>query len=253
MIDIHSHILPSIDDGSRSVDETFNLLKEAHEAGFTTIVSTSHYFLGHYEAEEEVRKSYIDAISEKLPEVIPNLQICVGSEIYVTNEIVSLIEEHKASTINSTNYVLFELPFEHQETNLKDIIYKLLGHNYIPIIAHPERYKYVQKDPNILQDLIEIGVLFQSNLASIIGWYGKEPKKTVKQLLENNFIHFLASDVHRQETIYPQIPAILNELKEILSEEKIEELTTTNPSLMLSGEKIHIQKPVRIKKRLFNF
>ena len=253
MIDIHTHILPSIDDGSRSVDETFNLLKEAHEAGFTTIVSTSHYFLGHYEAEEKVRKSYIDAISEKLPEVIPNLQICVGSEIYVTNEIVSLIEEHKASTINSTNYVLFELPFEHQETNLKDIIYKLLGHNYIPIIAHPERYKYVQKDPNILQDLIEIGVLFQSNLASIIGWYGKETKKTVKQLLENNFIHFLASDVHRQETIYPQIPAILNELKEILSEEKIEELTTTNPSLMLSGEKIYIQKPVRIKKRLFNF
>ena len=63
MIDIHTHILPSIDDGSRSVDETFNLLKEAHEAGFTTIVSTSHYFLGHYEAEEKVRKSYIDAIS----------------------------------------------------------------------------------------------------------------------------------------------------------------------------------------------
>ena len=253
MIDIHSHILPSIDDGSRSVDETFNLLKEAHEAGFTTIVSTSHYFLGHYEAEEKVRKSYIDAITQKLPEVIPDLQICVGSEIYVTNEMVSLIEEHKASTINSTKYVLFELPFEHQVPNLKDIIYNLMGHNYIPIIAHPERYKYVQKDPNLLLDLIDMGVLFQSNFASIIDWYGKEPKKAMKQLLENNFIHFLASDVHRQETIYPQIPVILDKLKEIISEEKIEELTTTNPSLMLRGEKMHIQKPMKIKKRLFNF
>lgn len=252
MIDMHSHILPGIDDGSRSVDETFNLLKEAYKAGFSIIVSTSHYFLGHYEAEEKVRKSYIDAIAQKLPGVISDLQICLGSEIYITNEMISLIEEKKASTINGTKYVLFELPFEHQASNLKDIVYNLLGHNYIPIIAHPERYKYVQKDPNILLDLIEIGVLFQSNFASIIGWYGKEPKKTVKQLLENNFIHFLASDVHRQESIYPQMPVILEELKKIISEEKLDELTTTNPSLMLNGQKVHIPKPIRIKKRLFN-
>lgn len=253
MIDIHSHILPNIDDGSRSVEETFNLLKEAHKVGFTTIVSTSHYFLNHYEVEENVRKAYIDAITQKLPDVIPDLQICIGSEIYVTNDMVSLIEEHKASSINSTKYVLFELPFEHQIQNLKDIVYNLLGHNYIPIIAHPERYKYVQKDPNMLLELIDLGVLFQSNFASIIGWYGKEPKKTVKQLLENNFVHFLASDVHRQETIYPQIPDILEELKEIISEEKIEELTTINPNLALENQKIHIQKPTKIKKNLFGF
>lgn len=253
MIDIHSHILPNIDDGSRSVEETFNLLKEAHKAGFTTIVSTSHCFLGHYEAEENIRKTYIDAINQKLPDIIPDLRICIGSEIYVTNNMVSLIEEHKASSINSTKYVLFELPFEHQIQNLKDIVYNLLGHNYIPIIAHPERYKYVQKDPNMLLELIDLGVLFQSNFASIIGWYGKEPKKTVKQLIENNFVHFLASDVHRQETIYTQIPDILEELKEIISEEKIEELTTINPKLVLENQKIHIQKPTKIKKNFFGF
>ena len=253
MIDIHSHIIPNVDDGSRSMEETINMLNEAYNVGFTTVVSTSHYYLRHYEPNEAERMECLEKINTNIKNALPNLQICIGSEIYVTNEMVNLIKEHKASTINNTSYILFELPFEHQIANLKDIIYNLLGNKYIPIIAHPERYKYIQKDPNILLELIDLGVLFQSNYGSILGIYGKAPKKTVKVLLQNNFIHFLGSDTHRQKTIYPEIPNAIEELSKIISEKKLEELTTINPKLVLENQKIKIQKPIKIKKGIFGY
>lgn len=247
MIDIHSHILPNVDDGSRSFRETLNMLQEAKEAGFTTVVSTSHYFLKHYEENEEDRKEILTEIKSK----VTDIDICIGSEIFVTNSMPKLLLEHKASSINNTRYVLFELPFEHRTSNLKDIIYNLLGHEYIPIIAHPERYKFVQKDPNLLIDLIDLGVLFQCNFGSILGFYGKEPKRIVKKLLQNNFVHFLASDAHRQDNIYTLIPDCIEEISKFLPKEKIIELTQENPQKVLQNEKIQISRPIRIKKGFF--
>ena len=253
MVDMHSHILPSIDDGSRDSEETKILLEEAQKAGFTKIVSTSHYYLGYYEEDESSRKKYIDAINKNLQQNNKNLQVSVGSEIFITSEMVSLLKENKASSINGTRYVLFELPFVSQVQNLKDVIYSLMSNNYIPIIAHPERYRYVQKNPNMLLELLDLGVLFQSNYGSIIGQYGKEAKKTIKLLLKNNFIHFLGSDVHRKNTIYTAIPEAIETLKEILPEEKLEELTTINPNLVLENKKIDTRRPTKIKKGLFGF
>ena len=253
MVDMHSHILPEIDDGSRSEEETFNMIKEAYEAGFTTIVATSHYYLGHYEPNEELRNTIIDRITEKLTKMNINIKISIGSEIYITRDMVSLLSEHKASSINGTRYVLFELPFTTEVQNLKDVIYSLISNNYIPIIAHPERYKYVQKNPNILLELLDLGVLFQSNYGSIIGQYGKDAKKTVKLLLKNNFIHFLGSDAHRQENIYTAIPEAINAIKEVVSDKQLEELTLINPNLVLENKKIDTRRPTRIKKGLFGF
>lgn len=253
MIDMHSHILPSIDDGARDIDETIDMLKEAKNAGFTTVVSTSHYYLGYYEVEEKERMEHINAIMHKLQEENVDLQICIGSEIYVNHNISNWLKEHKASSINGSKYVLFELPFQHQIQNLKDIIYSMLSNKYIPIIAHPERYEYVQKDPNLLIELIELGVLFQSNYGSIIGQYGKQAKKTVTKLIENDFIHFLGSDAHRHKSIYTKIPSAIEELSKIVLEDKIKELTTINPKLVLENKNIEIDTPKKIKKGLFGF
>lgn len=247
MVDMHSHILPGIDDGSRDSEETYKLLMEAHNAGFTKVISTSHYYLGHYEENENKRKTYIDAINNNLQEINCNLQINIGSEIFITNDMVNLLKENKASSINGTRYVLFETPFGAEPQNLKNVIFSLMSNNYIPIIAHPERYSYVQKNPNMLLELIDLGVLFQSNFGSVIGQYGKEAKKTVKLLLKNNFIHFLGTDAHRKNTIYTVIPEAIKSLKEIISEEELEELTTTNPNLVLENKEINTRRPTKIK------
>ena len=248
MIDFHSHIIPEIDDGSRSIEETMLLIKQAKEAGFNGIISTSHYVSNQYEFEEGSRKQFIDIIKVGAENLGLDIDIYLGSEIYASYDIVELLKEGKASTINGTNYVLFELPMQHELPNLKNIIYTLLGSGYKPIIAHPERYQYVKEDPNWLIDYIELGVLFQANYASIIGTYGKEAQRTVKLLLKNNMIHFLGSDVHRANTIYTKMPEILSELKKILDRIQLKKLTTINPSLVLENQPIYTEIPKRIKK-----
>lgn len=250
MIDMHSHILPNIDDGARSIEETFQLIKEAEEAGFEAIVSTSHYMEGYYETDVPEREVWIQVIHQKLQERNSKIQLYLGNEIYLSDNIISLLEEEKASTINDTSYVLFEMPLNVEPFNLYNMIYEMMQNRIVPILAHPERYTFVQQDPELIFDLIEKGVLMQANYASITGYYGKKAQMIVKKLLENNMIHFLGSDVHRAGTIYPKMPEILAELTEILGEEKLEELTTTNPKLALQNKRIEIEEPNKIELTL---
>ena len=240
MIDFHSHVLPNIDDGSKSVEETFNLIKEAKSAGFDKIISTSHYMEGYYEVESNEREVWIGGINKKLEEMDVDIRLYLGNEIYITDNIINLLEEGKASTINNTNYVLFEMPFDTKPLNLYSIIYEMLKYKLVPILAHPERYAYVQKNPSLVGELIEKGVLMQSNYGSIIGQYGRKAHVIVKKMLQKNMIHFLGSDVHKQNTVYKKMPKILNELRKVISEEKLNELTTVNPELVLNNKKIEV-------------
>ena len=154
MIDFHSHILPNIDDGSRSIDETFNLIKEAKEAEFEAIISTSHYMENYYETDTPEREVWVNAIYENLQAKNIDIKLYLGNEIYMSENIIKLLEQGKASTINDTSYVLFELPLNAEPMNLYDIIYEMLQYKLVPILAHPERYTFVQKEPELIQDLI---------------------------------------------------------------------------------------------------
>lgn len=250
MIDFHSHIIPEIDDGSRSIEETMLLLEEAKKAGFSKIICTSHYLEEHYEFDEASRKKFLEMLKIGADNLKLGLDLYLGSEIYISYDIVEILKEYKASTINGTSYVLIELPMQSELPNLKKVIYELLGNGYIPIIAHPERYSYVKENPNWLLDYIQLGVLFQANYGSIIGMYGKEAQKTVKLLLKHDMIHFLGSDVHRPKTIYTKMPEILQELQKVLERDKLKKLTKINPQVVLDNETIYIETPKIIKKRI---
>ena len=258
MIDFHSHILPNIDDGSRSIDETFNLIKEAKKVGFEAIISTSHYMENYYETDVPEREVWVKAIYENLKTKNIDTKLYLGNEIYFSENIIELLEKRKASTINDTSYVLFELPLNVEPMNLYDVIYDILQYKLVPVLAHPERYSFVQKDPDLIYDLIEKGVLMQANYGSIIGQYGEKAQIIVRKFFENNMIHFLGSDVHRQNTIYPKIPMALELISEIIGDDKLEELTTKNPKLVLNNKKIEIEEPTEFKltlkeKLLMNF
>ena len=250
MTDLHTHILPNIDDGARSIDETFNLIKEAQEAGFDNIVLTSHYKENYYETNMPEREVWLKAIMQNLQIKNIDTNLYLASEIYISENIMQLLEEEKASTINNTSYVLFELPKKEEPENLYETIYSLQQNKLVPILAHPERYEYVQKEPEIIYDLIQKGVLIQVNYGSILGHYGKAAQLIAQKLLQNNMVHFLASDVHRQNTIYKEIPKILEILSGIIGEEKLEKLTTTNPELAIHNKRIEIENPIEFKLTL---
>ena len=247
MIDIHAHILPNIDDGARNIEETIRLVEEAKKVGFEAIISTSHYMEGYYETNLPEREMWINIIYKKLQEENVKMKLYLGNEIYLSENIVQLLKEEKASTINDTSYILFEMPLNIEPLNLYNVVYEMLQNKLVPILAHPERYSFVQESPEIIDELIEKGVLMQSNYASIIGYYGKKAQVIVKKMLENNMVHFLGSDVHRPGTIYPKIPQIKEKLAQIIGKEKLEELTTTNAKLVLKNKRIKIEEVNRIE------
>lgn len=234
MIDFHSHILPEIDDGSKSYEESKNLLLEAKKNGFTKIISTSHYAINCFETPEYKREQLVNELNEESE----SPKIILGSEIFLTYNIIDLLKEYKASTINKTQYILFELPLRSQFYNLKDLLHKLKENDYKLILAHPERYLTVQKNFNFLLELKSIGVLFQSNYGSILGNYGISAKTCIKKMLKNNLVDFLGSDVHRENTIYPKVPKAIEKISKIVSKEYLEDLTQNNAEKILNNEEL---------------
>ena len=231
MIDFHSHILPQTDDGAISIEETINILKEAKRVGFSKVISTSHYLEGYYESDENERNDLLNKIKQENV----GIELYLGSEIYVSENMLEFLKEKKASSINNSRYVLFELPMGNETVLAKEMIYRLIENNYVPIIAHPERYSYVQDNPEYVNELLDMGAMLQSNYGSIIGLYGKKAEKTVKKLLKENLVQFLGSDVHREEHVYIFMPKILKKLKKIISSEKLKELTEINPQKVLDN------------------
>ena len=251
MIDVHSHLVYGVDDGSRDLEETMAILKEAKKAGFTDIILTPHYMEDYYMVPSEDIEKRIDIMKDEANKI--GIELYQGNEIYATENIVKLIEEKEAVSLNNSRYVLFELPMQTKPMNLDEVVYIILESGRIPIIAHPERYRYVQEDPNILLDYINQGVLFQANYGSITGHYGKEIKETVKKLLTHNMIHFLGSDNHRTHSVYREIPEAMQILEKWVGADMVNELTTENPSHILKNKEIEIRDPDEIAKKSWKF
>ena len=234
MIDFHTHILPNIDDGSKSVEETFNLIKEAETAGFDTIISTSHYMEEYFETSNEEKRIWINTLNQKLKEQNINVQLYLGNEIFINDHIVEGITENKIYTLNNSKYLLFELPFHNQILGLADIVYEMKVQGYIPILAHPERYSYFQENYKLVDELKEEGLLFQCNYASILGFYGKEAEKLLKYMLKNEYVDYLGTDIHHINKTYvtDNFKKIEKMFNKIASKEYYQEIITNGDNLV---------------------
>jgi len=161
--------------------------------------------------------------------------------------VYSLIVEPNTLMEKWVNEEKFDLPLDEEPMNLYQVIYSLQENKLIPVIAHPERYEFIQKEPEFVYELIEKGCYMQANYGSILGQYGRKSQLIVKKLLENHSIHFLGSDVHRQGTIYPKMSEALLEIENIIGKDKLKELTTINPKLALGNKRIDIDTPYESK------
>ena len=236
MIDIHSHIIPNVDDGARSVEETFNILKEAQEAGFTDVILTSHFLLNYYETNAQELIFWKEKLQEVLKKQGTKINLHSGMEIYITNQMEELLENKKILTLANSRYMLIELPLATNVKYFDYVVYYIEAKGIKPIIAHPERYKCVQKDPDIVEEYIEKGCLIQCNYGSIVNLYGREAEKTIKTLLKKNQVHFSGGDVHRENGTYLIILDAIKKIRKIIGENKINELTTINPKKILQNE-----------------
>ena len=203
MTDIHSHIIFNVDDGSKSVEESVELLRAMKNTGFDNVIITPHYIAdSEYSANNKTKLERLEILKDEVKKA--NIDICLylGNEIFISDHIIEDIKNGNVYTLNNSKYLLFELPFHNQILNLADIVYELKVAGFIPILAHPERYEYFQKNYKLVDHLRKEGLLFQCNFASIAGYYHKESIKLMKYMLKKGYVDYLGTDIHRYEKTY---------------------------------------------------
>ena len=203
MTDVHSHILFGIDDGSRTISESIELLKKLKSVGFNNVILTPHFILDStYNSNYEANIKIYNELKERLISENIDINIYLGNEIFIDKNVPTLLEKNIITSLNETKYVLVEFPMHNKLLNIEDILYEIRSKGYEVVIAHPERYDAFKEDYSIVDTLREDGFLFQSNYSSILGYYGKDSIKLLKYMLKRHYIDFLGTDIHRIEKTY---------------------------------------------------
>lgn len=197
MEDLHTHLLPDIDDGSKSFEESLKILKDMQDRGIDEIVLTPHYVENsRYNCNNYNKVKLYQELMDKAEEKGLKIKIYLGNEVFITPKIVELIKKGEIAPINDSRYVLFEFPLRQVYNNTSQIISDMVSNGYIPVLAHPERYEEFQEHPDVLEEYLRMGVLMQANFTTLFGKYGKTAEKTLKYFLKKKWISFLGSDTH---------------------------------------------------------
>lgn len=242
MIDIHSHIINEIDDGAEFLEESITILKKLNEIGFTHVVATPHYITGshfvcnNYEKYEKLKKIKETIEKKEIP-----IYLYLGNEIFMDANILSLLKKNEITTLNGSRYLLIEFPVSRPIHEMMEILFFLRSRDFVPIIAHPERYIYLQENHEMIEEFLKMGCLFQGNFSNILEKYGTHAKKLFLHMLKKNQYQFLATDVHHEDDIlFSKMKKVKKEIIKLTSKEKFYELTYENPLKVLKDENIKI-------------
>lgn len=253
MIDMHSHILYDVDDGCKSIQDSIAIIRKMKKIGFDKIVLTPHYIKGsNYVCDNDTKKQRLNLINQLLKENEIDVELILGNEVYINDEIDDLIMSKQIFTINKTRYILIELPLYNKINNVEDIIYELKLRGYLPIIAHPERYLYFQQNKQELKKIYESGVYFQCNYGSVIGQYGKDAMNLVTYLLENNMVSFMGTDIHKPDSnVLSNFDQIKKKIIEYVGEDGFKRITCDNIIDVISDKDVEKFNVIRRKKGFF--
>lgn len=240
MIDIHTHILPGLDDGARDFYDSIDMAVMAYESGTTEIVATPHCNIpgvyGNYFGEE-----FVD-IFERTCEVFEREQIPVrlmpGMEVFATIDLPQLLTEGKVMPINQTRYVLIEFDFGEDPDFADEILRRVADIHAWPVVAHVERYEFVQDDPQIIYRWLTRGYAIQVNKGSFLGRFGRRAERTAYRLLNHNLISVIASDAHSPVQRTTFMADAYESLAVDYPEHYLDTLFTKNPENICRGGKI---------------
>lgn len=256
MIDIHSHILPGLDDGADSIETALEMAQTAVDDGITKMIATPHLFRAGYpkggiKGVKKARKKFIYALKENS---IP-LEILPGAEVHVSHNLIDEIKTNRDSLVlNKSRYMFLEFPSEHIFSGVKDLIFKLKTSGIVPIIAHPERNSVLRNNLDFLYDLLNMGALTQVNQGSFSGVYGNRAQNAVFRFLELGYVHFLATDCHNTWVIQPKLSGAVRKAGKVIGEKNARALVEDNPLSVVEDKDLSYmpkpQKEERKKKTL---
>ena len=239
MIDLHSHILPDVDDGARSLHASLEMARIAVEGGVSAMVATPH-------CVDDRRWKICDAwkmLCEALEETEIPLRLLLGMEIFGTLDTASMLRDGELLTLNGSRYPLIEFSFRGDGDMETYILRSVLRAGFRPVVAHPERYAFIQHNPDLLNHWFHMGCLFQVNRGSLMGRFGGRAEMIGMELVERNFATVIASDTHAPGIRTPWMQDIRQMLTKMFSQRYANLLLEENPAHILNDEELHLAEP----------
>jgi len=251
MIDLHCHILPHVDDGARSLEESLKMADRAVKDGIQTIVATPHSLDGVYTNRVEDILSAVAGLESALSENQTDLRLHPGSDVHLCTDMMERIRSGEACTINNDEkFILLELPSQMIPSGVKNEIFTLKLNHITPIITHPERNAMVQHDPGILYEMVQMGALAQITAMSLTGDFGEFIGHVSESLLRRRLVHIIASDAHSTKDRPPVLSLAVEKAADLLKDyDEALDMVTRVPRAILSGETPDIPEPLQSKRK----
>lgn len=215
--DIHSHLLPGIDDGVQTMAESLEVIQGFYNLGYRKLITTPHIMGDFFKNTPAIINDKLAEVRQALQENDIDIDIHAAAEYYLDEQFLKLIEEDTPLLTFGENYVLFETSFISKPLYLKEAIFRLQTQGYRPVLAHPERYFYLQDDETLMQELLDSGVLFQLNLNSLDGYYSQSVQKMARTLIKNDKIALVGSDCHNAKQLTSFQSALRNKMLKYLN------------------------------------
>lgn len=249
MVDFHTHVLYGVDDGSRDMQMSLDMLDISRQEGVKHICLTPHYIYGEYEITREDYEQRFNSLSKSAGSV--DLKLHHGLEVYINPDLPSLFKEKKIWGINNSKYLLIELPMQQFPIYTDKVFYQLRLDGAVPIIAHPERNLSIIKNRELLENLIELGTVVQVNSGSLSGMYGSMIQKFAEELVKMNMVHLLGSDAHNITKRPPKIKDGYKRLEDLNPNSY--EWIKKNEQKIINDEDIELPEIKKANKKRFDF
>lgn len=251
MIDLHSHILPGIDDGAKTIEDSLAMARIAVANGTTVIAATPHVIEGQWLPEWSTIKRLCAELSSELKKQNIALTVIPGAEVALNMDILDLIEGPGPYCINGGRYMLVELPATHIPQYTDEFFFTLQARGISPILAHPERHPEIARNPELIVEWVNKGIFMQVNGPSLVGRMGDRAMQTAEVLLNSKLVHFFGSDTHGPKTRTPRLQDAKDKAISLIGEKLTRQILVDNPSAAISSEDIiiaDVQKITPIKK-----
>lgn len=261
MIDLHAHILPGLDDGAETLDESIEMCWRSYQDGVRTIVATPHILEGVYPNNRSTILAKVQELNEAIKRLgvgiqtpnselktqnsEPSLKVLPGADVHFSFDMVQLCENKEMVTVNDKGrYLMVEFDFQGIPYHAEDVLFQMITKGIIPIITHPERNLEIGQKPQRYGEMIRMGCLGQVTAMSLTGGFGAGVRRAAERLLKNRLLHVIASDTHSINRRPPLLSTAVRAAEKIVGNEEAQKMVTEYPQAIVEGRRPCVPEPL---------